>query len=119
MMQDYYGSQHSSKNWSTDFIFRIVVAVLQIVVFAACLTIGLALGWVTSDFGNCVLYTSMTLNKDENGTLSVDRDKTHWMSLSTCSYVTYTGVSAAIYAIIWCWFYLLISEWGSKLTVTG
>lgn len=106
---------------SLDFLLRILLGILQTLTLVGGLMVGLALGWLSVDFNNCLLYTKMSVRVVENATvtLAVDTDRTEWGSSTTCSYVTYTGVCAAIQAIIWLWFYIVSSEWGNDLRIRG
>jgi hypothetical protein len=55
------------------------------------------------------------LSPQVNQTVQVDQALTVWGSVELCYYCVFTSVVATIYAIIWLWFFLLLSNWKFNL----
>ncbi|ELU12892.1 hypothetical protein CAPTEDRAFT_198692 [Capitella teleta] len=91
---------------------RIAQALLYLVTLASGITCCICMG-VTSKLLNdqCVLYAKTVFYPPQNNTLKLDLALTSWGSGNVCSYCTFSAVMAVIYAIIWFWFYILMSDW--------
>ena len=97
---------------------RIAQALLYMVTIASGITCCITMGWATKLLsGQCVLYADTVFLSPVNNTLRLDLTKTTWGSASMCSYCTFSAVVAVIYAIIWFWFYILMSDWKGGLNI--
>ena len=98
-----------------DSALRIAHVGLYVLTFTAGLMTCLGLGWATKILNqNCLLYSTMHLTKAPNDTIQLDVIQSHWGAPSICSYCIYSCSCIVSYAIIWFWFYLLLSDWKEK-----
>lgn len=97
---------------SVDTALRIALVLLHLLTIVSGFMTSIGLGWATRIFGDrCILYSNMVVGLSKNSTVTLDYEQTEWGNLNMCYYVTFCTGVAAIYAIIWYWFYFLLSEW--------
>ena len=95
-----------------DTALRIALVLLHLLTVAGGFMTGIGMGWTTRIFSDrCILFSEMVIGLSKNQTISLDIDETTWGNLNICYYCTFATGMASIYAIIWFWFYFLLSEW--------
>lgn len=93
-----------------DKRLRLVQIVLHSLCLIASLGTSLSLGWSVRVYYNyCPLYTQVQLEWATNHTLRVGPG-TVWQAVTLCNFAIYTAACGAILAIMWFWFYLLLSN---------
>ena len=77
----------------------------------------ISLGWDVRIFGdNCILYSHMGVQTRLMTFLDISL--TEWGPISICYYCIFSSVMGIIYAIIWFWFYILLSKWETTSDAT-
>ena len=103
---------------SVDTALRFVLVGLHIVTVAGGFMTAIGLGWTTRIFADrCVLYADMSITAGKNSSVTLNYEETEWGNINVCYYCTFSTGVAAIYAIIWFWFYFLLSDWDETNTI--
>ena len=95
----------------------------QILVFlvsgTAGLVVSIAVGWTSKIVkGQCVLYSNMALKKTANGSIHLSMEGSQWGTLTQCQFSTFCPVGLTIYCVIWMWFYIFLSDWGTSFILS-
>lgn len=97
---------------SADFRLRVAQVVAMALAVTSGLASGIGLGWTTYIFDyNCVLSADLVYTVGANQTVFLDKDETNFGSIQACHYCTFGPVVATIYAVMWFWFFLFLSDW--------
>lgn len=102
----------------TDRCLRFLQIGLQAGIMGSGLLVCLPLWWSVRIFNeNCPLYSNIAVSVSANRTLSLDQGTSVWGGTSSCLFCTFTAVTAVIYALIWFWFFILMTDWGKKTLI--